>query len=388
MKRETLLVTGATGAVGHEVVRTLLSGPEPPRLFLLMRGGPARISSRLAGLLAWAEVDPGRPPDVRVLRGEASESGLGMSQEDRLRVEEEVTGILHMAATTDFHQTRQGAAFNVASTRRVLEVAGGCRRLDRIGLVSTAFVAGRRTGVIRESDLAFGDGFCNAYERSKALAEEEGRAAMGSLPIAIYRLSIVVGRRKDGRLPGPTLFSSACRLFYRGLLPIVPGDTAQPVDMIPADFAAQSLTALLRQGFVRGATYHVCAGRRSLSLDGIFAAIAEEIGRADPGWGRLGIARPVVATATEFQELLEDLERAGSPGLRKIVRPLRGLTRQLETPKSFDTAVFDRAIGRLGLELSKAGEWIQPLVGRALAGNGIDRPMDRLAGIGYAASGL
>lgn len=279
---------------------------------------------------------------------------------------EEVTGILHMAATTGFDQTPESAAFNVVSTRRVLDVARSCRRLSRLGLVSTAFVAGRRSGLIGEDELEFGEGFSNEYERSKALAEREGREAMGTLPIAVYRLSIVVGRREDGRLARSGPFSPVCRLLHRGLLRIPPS-TPSPVDMIPADFAAQALIALMGSAFVPGATYHVCAGpRRSPSLHDLLEAIAECIRRADPSWQRRGFPPPFSADAAGLPRT--PVGNTGDPRLQKLVHRIEELTRPLDTAKFYDTTRFDAEIVGLGLGLAHPREWISPLVGRALAG--------------------
>lgn len=346
MTRETILLTGATGAVGHEVVRTLLHESDPARLFLLMRGESRQVSSKLARLLSWAEVPRGTAYSVVVLHGNPSKPRLGMSPRDFARVTGEVTRVLHMAATTGLDQTAEQARFNVASTRELLEVTRRCRFLEGFGLVSTAYVAGRRSGVIRENELEFETGFSNEYERSKALAERAARTAMGDLPIAVYRPSLVVGRRTDGRLAHSGLFSSACRLFRRGLLSALPGDASQPVDLVPVDFAARSLVALFLRAFVPGSTYHLCAGpQRSFTLEGLFEAMAVSIRRTEPEWRR---GDPRRGAALE------------SARLRSI---LRG---PLETAKSFDTTAFDRAIGRCGIELAHAREWIQPLVDRAL----------------------
>ena len=94
-----------------------------------------------------------------------------------------VTGILHAGAVTRFDQTVEVARLNnITGTTNVLAYGRQCPRLERIGIVSTAFVAGRRGGTIREDELDVNADFNNEYERSKAHAEYQVRLAMQELP--------------------------------------------------------------------------------------------------------------------------------------------------------------------------------------------------------------
>ncbi|HVE65787.1 MAG TPA: SDR family oxidoreductase, partial [Thermoanaerobaculia bacterium] len=89
MTRQTLLLTGATGAVGHEVVRVLFRDPDPPRLLVLMRGEPRQVSAKLARLLEWAGTSAAAP-SLAVLPGDPSKPDLGMTPDDFGRVTSEV----------------------------------------------------------------------------------------------------------------------------------------------------------------------------------------------------------------------------------------------------------------------------------------------------------
>ena len=83
---------------------------------------------------------------------------------------------------------------NVEGTRRVLEFARSCARLDRFSYVSTAYVAGE-PAVFREAELAVNQRFRNRYERSKFEAEVALRSEGAGLPVQILRPSIVVGEQ-------------------------------------------------------------------------------------------------------------------------------------------------------------------------------------------------
>jgi nucleoside-diphosphate-sugar epimerase len=66
--------------------------------------------------------------------------------------------------------------------------------------VSSAYVAGARTGLVFENDLDISGSFRSSYEKSKALAENEVRiaASSGSIRTMILRPSIIVGDSQSG----------------------------------------------------------------------------------------------------------------------------------------------------------------------------------------------
>jgi long-chain acyl-CoA synthetase len=364
---ETLLITGATGIVGIELVRELLRSSDPPALLVLLRGNAEEIEAKRRWILQWAEVGEEQAGRLEVVSGDVTLPCLGLSESDRRRIEP-VTGILHAAAGTRFDMTPEGALeSNVTGTRNLLTLARTFPRLERVTVVSTAFVAGRREGVIGEEDLDLDAGFNNEYEHSKALAEHEVRGFMSELPIAVCRLSLVVGRREDGRISRLTGLYPILRLFHEGLLAMITGDPAQAIDLIPADFAARAVLHLAGPGFASGATFHVCAGRdRSFSLGELFPAVDAFLARCDPSWRGRGQPLPMMVTPTVFRDFVDIVELTGNPRLRQIIQQTHTVTRQLETPRNFDTTRFDLALANGALSLSHAHEWLEPIVARGV----------------------
>ena len=112
----------------------------------------------------------------------------------------------HVARLKPFAQTLSAArGINVEGTRRLLELTSMCDSRARWLYVSTAFVAGQRTGMINELDPAACSDFVNAYEQSKAEAEHlVAGGAPGDEVLQVH----VVGRdlvaaagAQHGRLP-------------------------------------------------------------------------------------------------------------------------------------------------------------------------------------------
>lgn len=371
MSDERILLTGATGIVGCEVVREMLGLADPPEILALVRGTDDEVEAKRRWLCSWSGVSTPRDSRLRVLRGDMTLPGLGLANADRERARQ-VTGILHASAVTRFDQSVDEAFIsNVASTRHVLDHARVCPQLDRVGIVSTAFVAGRRAGTILEDELDLDAKFNNEYEHSKALAEQAARDEMADLPIAVYRLSIVTGRATDGCISRLTGLYPILRLFHQGLLAMFPGDGDQRIDLIPADFAAAAIHHLFAQAFVPGKTYQVCAGaERSFTLDNLFPGIDAFLAAADPAWRGRGQPLPLPVSAEVFRDFISIVELTGNPRLRQIIGQVSTVTRQLEVPKTFDTRGFDEATrGVERLALPHARDWLLPSVARAVATN-------------------
>jgi nucleoside-diphosphate-sugar epimerase len=363
----TILITGATGIIGIELVREFLRRHDPPTLLLLLRGNAEEVQAKKRWVLQWAEVSPEKASFIDVVPGDVTVANLGISESTRNRIGP-IGGIIHAAAGTRFDQSREVAFLNnVIGTRNLLAFARSCPRLDRVAIVSTAFVAGRRAGLIRENELDFRAGFNNEYEHSKALSELEAQSFMGDLPIAIYRLSLVVGRSEDGRISRLTGLYPVLRLFHEGLLAMIGGDRDQSIDLIPADFASRAVIHLYENAFAPGMTCHVCAGRdRSFALGDLFPAVDECLARSDPSWRRRGQPLPEMVGPEIFRDFVDIVELTGNPRLRNILQQMRTVTRMLETPRVFDTTVFDRALAGNGIVLPHASKWLETIVARGV----------------------
>jgi nucleoside-diphosphate-sugar epimerase len=368
MPHQRVLVTGATGIVGCELVRTLLRSANPPQIFALLRGSHDEVEKKRRWICEWSGVERERADCLVALRGEMTLPGLGVGSQDQA-VARSVTGILHAGAVTRFDQTPEAARINnVVSARNILEHARHCPQLTRIGVVSTVFVAGRRGGTIREADLDLQAHFNNEYERSKAHAEYEARLSMRKLPIDVYRLSIVVGRRMDGHISRLSGIYPVFRLFHAGLLAMFPGSPGQRVDLIPADFAAEAVLHLFAGSTVPGVTYHVCAGPdRSFGLDEICPAL-DACFAADAAWRSRGQPLPLTVTADVFSKFVSVVELTGNPKLQHIIRQTRTLTQQLEIAKTYDSHEFNRAIAdSRTLQLGHVREWLPQIVAHGMA---------------------
>ncbi len=126
--------------------------------------------------------------------------------------------------------------------------------------MGTAFVAGRRTDLVREHELEHPAGFKNAYEQSKYEAELWLRSACADLPVTVFRPSIVVGDSTTGATTNFGMLYWPIQLYARGWWRTIVGRPDTPVDIVPVDFVADAIDLLSRPGSPVGATYHLAAG--------------------------------------------------------------------------------------------------------------------------------
>jgi nucleoside-diphosphate-sugar epimerase len=339
--RRTVLITGATGTVGRELVPRLLATASGARLVLLTRDVRSAAAQSLAAL----------GHGISVVAGDVHAGpSLGLDAATAAALHADVTDIVHCAATTVFNRPLADARrTNVGGTQAVLDFAASCRSLQRMACASTVFVAGKLTGTFGEDAQGCATaGWVNTYEQSKAEMETLVRVAMPSLPVALYRLSTIIGDSRTGVVTGFNAVHHALRLFYNGLAPMVPGAPETPVDLIGVDFAAGALHCLIEDAFVPGATWHICSGRRSTApLGALLDATMDAFYRYRPVWRKKQIERPALATLATYELFVRSVEEAGSDVLKQATRAVQAFAHQLAHPKVFDArraeAVLDAA---------------------------------------------
>lgn len=336
----SVLVTGATGLVGAALVRRLLQLDPAIRVHALIRRPAAA-----ARLLVELGVDAAR---VTVVMGDVTRPALGMSAAVRARLARSVRAVVHAAADTSFSRPLDAArTINTAGTAHVLMHAAEWG-VDRFVHVSTAFVAGRRTGWIAEAQASDSAGFVNGYEQSKHEAEQLVRDS--GVPHVILRPSTIVCDDVHGRVTQLNALHRALRVLHAGYAAMLPGAEDTPVDLVTTAHVVDGIVALGLGGGASGGTYHLCAGAGAMGL-GELIDTAFDVWSRDAAWRRRGALRPAMTDLATYEIFERAVEETGDVRLATITRSLSHFVPQLALPKIFDTRLADAQSGAAAQEV-------------------------------------
>jgi thioester reductase-like protein len=255
-----VLVTGATGLIGGEIVRCL-GRRGLGRVCALVRPSAdcdahGRFLERMRRsgeteqeVLSWG---------VDVVPGDIRQPFWDLPPDDLRRVTENVDVILHCAADTSFLCQKNVSQTNVAGTSYLIELAQHCRKRPLIAYMSTATNGGKYASHLCLSE----DDGCkpenehyNEYTRSKAVAETMLRQS--GLPVLTLRPTIVFSAGlPDADFAQHILwFVPLARVFN-----CIPLDPASRLDLVPVSYVTDATIDLLRKPDRKYDCYHLSAG--------------------------------------------------------------------------------------------------------------------------------
>ncbi len=255
----TVLVTGAAGFVGTEVVKRLIG--RGCAVVALARAPDGDAARRLArAWWDWPDLRAKIGHGIEPVAGDVAAPFLGLGPEVYADLARRVTHLVHAAADLRLNAPLEALrATNVDGVRHVLEFAQMARQhgLVRMGHVSTAYVAGAHPSVVPEDDLPAAPRFRSAYERTKHEGESWVRAVMGEVPVSVFRPGMIVGDSHTGYIKMFNTVYYALRLLLTGRLRVLPTSPAIRLNLIPVDYVADAVTQLLFHPRAEGLTFHL-----------------------------------------------------------------------------------------------------------------------------------
>ena len=271
-----VLLTGATGFLGMEVLARLLERSDREVLCLVRAPDRAAAEERLDDVLAqlYRDAAPYRAR-VRALPGDLT-AGVEPPGEP-------IDVVCHCAASIAFDLPLDEAReINVEGTRAMLELAraAGARRFVH---VSTAYVAGNHAGAFTEDML--GADFRNTYERTKCEAERIVAGTSG-MEVAIARPSIVMGESDTGWTPAFNVLYWPLRAFARGLFEQFPAKPDGRVDVVPVDYVADGIAKLIESDAT--GTFNLVSGADATTVDELAEMACAHFDRPRPPSGETG----------------------------------------------------------------------------------------------------
>ncbi|MGH7428000.1 MAG: SDR family oxidoreductase [Candidatus Methylomirabilaceae bacterium] len=359
LPKSPVLVTGSTGFVGRELTRRLVASGRPVIALARQREGWAPVE-RVAAAVGLA-TDGGR---LEVIEGDLTLPGCGLQESQWRRLRDSVETVFHCAGETTFFPDEMARfrAGHIDGPLGLLEgLAGG--RLRRWLHLSTAYVCGRRSGVVLEREGDVGQRFHNPYEQVKLESELAIRRAGAQLgaDVRVFRPSVVVGPAPEtaGGQPANLFFGfirmvAAVATRSNGLeVPLrIAARPGARFNIVPVEYVTEAVAALAEHPEGAGQTFHLVVSDAP-TQERMAAMIMARLGLTglsvvDSRYGGISNASPLE---------------------RKVARMTAGYREYLEQDVRFDDATARRLLDRCGVPA--------PLLSTAA----VDRLIDQALGV-------
>ncbi|HEY7087639.1 MAG TPA: SDR family oxidoreductase [Tepidisphaeraceae bacterium] len=351
--RQHVLLTGATGALGPALAAELLASDPTRILEVLIRAGNVPVAQRFEQWLALVELEMTARPNgspanwkkrVHVVAGDVRCDGLGLSAASHQQLAGQVNTIIHAAADTQFLNSLDDLwETNVEGTRRVIDFAQRCRTLPKLIVVSTVCTSGTRTGLIEETSSSTPPTFVNNYERTKW--ESERLALSCGVPLAIARVSIVMGSDTTGAVHRMGALHHLLKWFSRGYIPVIPGTEQTLLDVICTEMVSRFIARAATADWESGSIWHVAAGERAARLSEFSKTAWAE---AFPGEIMQNMQRPghpYLVDRSTFEQIRLSMSAPGDRLTRQALDSISSFVPGLLYPRQYDTTRAEQLWG-------------------------------------------
>jgi thioester reductase-like protein len=337
--------TGFPGFIGKRLVHRLLAND--PELKIA-----AIVEKNMVDRARKAAADLGAEDRIDVMQGDIGERDLGLPATDLDRLKRETTVAYHLAAIYNLAVPLEIAhRVNVEGTGNVLDFCARCAQLERLNYVSTAYVAGDRTGAVYEHELALGQGFKNHYESTKFQAELWVRDMFDRIPTTIYRPAIVVGDSKTGetqKFDGPYYMLRTIAVSVSRHTPIAQfGDSSAPFNVVPVDFVVDALHSVSSEPTAVGETLHL-VDPDPISAKELLTLLSKEYAGKEP---RYRLPSKLVENSLRLKPVRDMFSGAPQESIVYLNHSVR-----------FDTRRADELLARAGLRCPRFEEYVSPIV--------------------------
>jgi long-chain acyl-CoA synthetase len=350
--KKTVFLTGAVGFIGTQIVRYLLEDKQTNIIVLVRAKNLKEAQKRTArNWWDWPELIEALDSRVKVVCGDVSIPQFSLDKATYNHIVENATHIIHSAADwTPDASLDELRKTNVQGTANVIELAKKAHhhKLKRFSHLSTAYVAGGRTGEVSEDDLTNEYGFYSNYEESKFEGEMLVQSAKAEIPVSVFRPSMVVGDSQTGAIKTFNTFYYPLRLYLTGKLKILPVNRHLRINIVPVDYVAKAVVNLTFEPKAEGLNFHLVAPHESLPT-------IEEMINFLQTWAKNNLntklSRPTYLgiSKSSLKRLLK-LQRFFMPGSRRILDALITLAPYFSENRQLQRDNVDGFLGKFDMK--------------------------------------
>ena len=267
---ESIFLTGGTGFLGTELLARLIRIPGVTIYACIRSENQAEAYCRAQ--YAWfheKELYRAIGGAVIPISGDFTKPGLGLDADTQEILRETVTLVLHVGAEIGFQKSAKALfGANAIGTERMLSFAADIKNLRRFVYVSTAYVAGQKSGLVMEDEPP-GVTFSSQYEKSKAEAETMVRAS--GLPFSVCRPGMIVGNSKTGWIRNFNTVYYVLKLMLLGKMRVFPMKPETALNLVPGDYAADCVIKISFSEEAEGKTFHITCPKEAAPRAGELA---------------------------------------------------------------------------------------------------------------------
>lgn len=324
---DSVLITGADGYLGRLLTEKYLFNSEKNLILWVHAKDSAAFQSKSAQLV---HIYNNHQSRIKIfsgdLRGDSPFMGINPF---------EVTGIVHAATVNRFDVTELAAnEINREGTRKVANFARDCRRLEDLSLISTIYSAGLDSGIIPESTLTpYGRLFANFFERSLCEAEFLLFNEFAQLPWRVFRAPIVIAHDNTGKVVQHNVFHDTIRLFFHGVISLLPGDCTTPIYLSTASSIVDAVYGVLNTHRAAQRVYNVCYRQDSaLSWGELIDRVFMNFSSNTEFRKRL-ISKPLLTDIDTFESSVSVLKGFRGAEVGRFIENIRPFAKQLFAAK-------------------------------------------------------
>jgi alcohol-forming fatty acyl-CoA reductase len=316
-----ILLTGCTGFVGKVVLEELLRrrhelGVAAIHVLIRPRRGRTaaqRFDEQVASSPCFRALAPGWRRYCHPVAGDITAGNLGFGSADAARLHDEITHVIHCAASVRFDlPLAEAARINITGALDVLAFAERCAGLRRMVDISTAYVTPHPgadvpvaerlvdlpfdaaavydailAGTADESALLAQSRHANTYTLTKCMSEVLLARRRGGVPLTLLRPSVVSACRRfpfRGWIDSRAAYAAFISLLGAGYLRAIRIDPDTAVDLVPCDdVAARIIDCAFEPALQQPlAIRHAVAGRENCGRLGALARRHEQYFQAHP----------------------------------------------------------------------------------------------------------
>jgi long-chain acyl-CoA synthetase len=369
-----ILVTGASGFLAGELLPRLLEKYPQASIYILLRAeNKNQLLEKKQSILNFVGVNQEDANRVIALAGDVEKQDLGLG-DDYDELAGQINEIYHSAANTRFDQPLEKARqINYFGSENVLRFAEKAQKSGNFTCyhhISTAYVAGNRTGLVREDELDCGQGFYNTYEQSKYESELMLRKAMDKLPIIIYRPSIVAGDSLTGRTPHFYVIYEPMKWVYLGHLTFLPCRPEVKLDIVPIDYVCNAIMTIGNNTSSIGKTFHLTAGtEKSISLEEMVDGCLEQFNKYNSEVNKPLINRPEIVTPEIIKKMQGDNRRQSEIFFQRAWQQMQRHMPYVVADKTFDDTATRKALEQTDIQCPAFRDYLPTVVRYALKQN-------------------